>query len=97
MSVISLESDTRPRLKFTFRLSDYHKIYRSDGSVLSESEASCLHALSTIRAIRSIYTQNVNFYKPPYDKNAVMGSYGKKPFESKTSSKSIANFDDLTF
>lgn len=97
MSVISAESDARPRLKFTFRLSDYHKVYKSDGTAITESEASCLHAAATIRAIRSIYTQNVNFYKPPYDKNAVTSGYGaKKPFE-KTAPKPVTDFDDLTF
>jgi hypothetical protein len=97
LSVISVESETRPRLKFTFRLSDFHKVYRSDGTQLSESESSCLHAVAAIRALRNIYTQNVNVYKPPYDKNAPGAYQSKKPFEQKAVAKPVMDFDDLTF
>jgi hypothetical protein len=98
LSVLSAESDARPRLKFTFRLSEYHKVFRSDGAAISESEASCLHAAATIRAIRSIYTQNVNSYKLPYDKNAATNSYGpKKIMDAKAPAKPVTDFDDLSF
>ena len=97
LSVISTESETRPRLKFTFRMSEYHKVYKSDGSQISEAEASCIHAAATIRALRAIYTQNVNAYKPPYDKNASSGYSSKKPFESKPQVKQALDFDDITF
>lgn len=96
MSVISTESETRPKLKFTFRLSEYHKIQKSDGTTISESEASCVHAAATIRALRNIYTQNVNMYKPPYDKNAANSYSGKKTYQQKPI-KPVTDFDDLTF
>ena len=41
ISVIS-DDDTRPKIKFEFTLSDYHKLVKSDGTPYSKAEASVL-------------------------------------------------------
>lgn len=52
---IALNSEGRPRVKFEFRVSDFHKLYHSNGDQMSEAECSCLQAMATIRALRDTY------------------------------------------
>jgi hypothetical protein len=95
MSIIAADSDTRPKLKFTFQISDYHKVYKTDGTQLSETEASCIHALATIQAVRGVYLQLVSGFKASVEKttNSYQNNYSKKPETLKTDT----TFEDLTF
>lgn len=58
---LSVVEGDKPRLKFTFVLWDYSKIFKPDGAPLSVSEGSRAYALSAIRALRQIYTNEFEF------------------------------------
>ena len=48
VAFISVISGERPKIKFEFNISDYHKIHRS-GNPITKAEASCLQALAVVR------------------------------------------------
>jgi hypothetical protein len=60
---LSCVAPNRPKIKFTFKVSDYHRIFK-DGNPLSESEASCLQAMATIRILRNAFYSHVSALKP---------------------------------
>ena len=62
---ISVNAPSRPKIKFDFKVYDYHKIYKGDGTQISESEASALQALAVIKAMRNIYVPLVGALKQP--------------------------------
>lgn len=88
---ISVTAPNRPRIKFDYRISDFHKIYKGDGTQLTEGESSTLQAMATIRALREVMIVHMSELKPPYIP-------GEKP-AAKTYNKPSENkdFDDLNF
>lgn len=52
---VSLVDADKPRIKFTFKMWDYHKILKTDGTPLTDVEASKAVARTTIRALREVY------------------------------------------
>ena len=78
MSIIDGE---KPRIKFNFSLWDYHKLYKPDGSVFTQSECSIGIAKATIRALRDIYTRNMGEfveYTPAGNKNTAAATTAVK-------------------
>jgi len=60
---ISIVAQNRPKIRFDFTVSDWHKFYKPDGGQMSAHEASMLQAIATVNAIRNIYYQLVNDFK----------------------------------
>ncbi len=89
MAWLSVVEGDKPRLKFTFSLWDYSKIFKPDGTQLSESEASKAYALTAIKALRDIYTMNMSTF----------AEYGKPEFSAKSSSVKVDEsvLEDLNF
>lgn len=52
LSVIAVN---RPKVKFEFKIYDYHKIFNGDGTQMDESESSSLQALGVVKALKAIY------------------------------------------
>lgn len=67
IAFISVISGTRPKIKFEFNISDYHKIHKSSGP-LTKAESSCLQALAVVQTIRRVFTQYYREFrqKQPY-------------------------------
>lgn len=91
---ISVVSGSRPKIKFEFRISDFHKLYKADGHQFSESESSVLEALAKVKALESIYYRLTGDLRP----NNNTGTFTPKTQsnESKQSTTSI-ELDDITF
>lgn len=53
-----VEKDT-PHIRFYFALSDWHDIYKSDGTLMNKSEKSALHAKSMARILRKLFTHEM--------------------------------------
>ena len=89
---ISVTAPNRPRIKFEYRLSEFHKVYKGDGTALTESEGSTLQALATVLALREVFLTHMGELRPPYVPNGTKAESGKPAakFDS-------AGFDDLTF
>lgn len=64
---ISVTAKGRPQIKFTFQVSDWHKLLKGDGTPFSESEASRLAALAHMNLLRQVYGQMLTQYlqNPP--------------------------------
>jgi hypothetical protein len=56
---ISIVEGDKPKIKFIFNLWQYNKFIKNDGTELSGPEASSMLAQSTIRALRTIYTNEI--------------------------------------
>lgn len=84
----------RPKIKFNFKISDYHKIYKG-GVPLTESEASCVQATATVNIVRAA------FYPLVSTNSVVNGNNGNtNTNESATvnSKPSVATFtEDIPF
>ncbi len=52
---MSVVEGSRPKIKFIFTISDYHKLYKTDGTELTKAEYSTVVALATINSILPIY------------------------------------------
>jgi hypothetical protein len=62
---ISVQSTGRPKIKFEIHLSDFHKIYKSDGTAISAGEGSVLQTLAMINALRAAYYSFAPMIKQP--------------------------------
>lgn len=62
---ISVVAESRPKIKFTFSVSDWHRILKSDGTSYSPSECSVLQALGTLEALKRIYENLSSGYREP--------------------------------
>jgi hypothetical protein len=89
---MSVVAPNRPRIKFEYRISDFHKIFKGDGSPLNESESSTVQTLATIRALREVMMAHMGDIKPPYTPNGDNSSR-----KAVTNKVSTANFDDVSF
>lgn len=61
---ISCVSATRPKIKFIFRVSDYHRIF-IDGEALTEAKASCAQAMATIRILKNAFYSHAAAIRVP--------------------------------
>jgi hypothetical protein len=100
---MTLTAENRPRIRFTFQISEWHKVYRHDGSPISEAEGSALAAMAHLSLLRQVYGVLLSNYllnPPPVEARTVtLPASGKRPngFESDSSSKSAGlMFDDDT-
>lgn len=90
---ISLVAANRPKVKFIFKVSDYHKIYKG-GVPLTESEASCIQAMATVSIVRAA------FYPLVATNNVVNGGGNTNVNESAAvnSKPTVTTFaDDIPF
>lgn len=97
---ISVIAENRPKIKFEFQISDFHRLYKGDGSQFTKAEASSLQALAVIDALRRIFTAHASELKPPYQPNATGNTGYKKPGGQQKSSGFTDNsgtFEDLNF
>lgn len=62
---ISVVMPDRPKIKFEFHLSPYHKVTRSDGTELSKSDGSVLETLAVALAIRDVYLRLTTELRQP--------------------------------
>lgn len=92
---ISVIDGNRPKIKFEFRVSEYHKFYKPNGELLTESEGSCLRALSTIHGLRDVYLSYARDKREPYVKpeNGQKSSYGNKGTSAKSNENSFDSLD----
>lgn len=91
---ISVAAEGRPKIKFDFKISDFHRIYKGDGTALNEREASSLQTQAVIRALRSILIPHMGELRPPYVPGMTNGRPNKQP---QGTAVSTATFDDISF
>lgn len=60
---ISLLAPNRPKIRFNFFISDFHRFFKQDGNPLNENESSMLQAKATISCLRGIYISKLNTIK----------------------------------
>lgn len=91
---IQLVAQGRTKLKFHFRLSEYHQIFTADKKPLTEEEGSKLVARGWLKGIRSACEKVCSELQPEQaDKSGMKPSSGSKPVAA-TSSASMLDFDD---
>lgn len=88
---ISVVVANRPKIKFEFKISDFHKIYKGDGTQLTPADGSSLQTLATVKALRTVFMEHMSELRPPYVPN---GQGVSKSVASKVQSE---GFDDITF
>jgi hypothetical protein len=89
ISVISTD-DSRPKLKFEFAVSNFHRILKGDGTSFTASEISSVQAVATATALKLIYANLVNDYRVAKPKTGNTNSYNRTPSPAKP-----ANFEQL--
>lgn len=82
----------KPKFRFSFNISDYHKIYKSDKTPFSASESSTLQTLSAISALRDIFTGYANGFRNAKTSNT--NSLNKQVIPEQNSSFDL---DDIKF
>ena len=94
---ISVVDGNRPKIKFEFRISEYHKFYKVNGEVLTETEGSCRRALSTLHGVRDVCLTYAREKREPYVKPAggQKGSYKGKSNAPKATGDSFDSFDSI--
>ena len=89
---MALVAPNRPKIKFEFKVSDYHKIFHSDGSPFSEADGSYFQFKAVLRFLRSIYPQLCSGFRQPFNKG--FNQQQQKPSSPLTE---IPFEDDLPF
>lgn len=80
---ICLIAADRPKIKFEFKISDFHKIFKGDGTQLTESEGSVLECIAKTRGLRAAYQQlcgklrDPNQERPNFKQKVVSGNTGQ--------------------
>lgn len=95
---LSVISGNKPKVKFEFKVSDYHKFYRGNGEALSDKETSQLQTLAVVLALKDIYIPLVGQLRPQTANQAAASSGA--PVRSGASSSSGSNtssFEDIEF
>jgi hypothetical protein len=95
---ISVIAEGRPKIKFGFNSGNLNVFKKMDGSVLSESEASSMVALSTIKCLNHIYM--IQFEKAIVDwSNRPKTEQSKGAYTPKASStsKEDSSFNDIPY
>ena len=83
---MSIVEGDKPRIKFTFNIWGYNVIYKTDGTALTEAEASRIAAKSSVSALKAIYIQNMaefTEYVPQSDRT----------IDARTTDTSVAKID----
>jgi len=89
---ISLVAKDRPRVKFEYRVSDYHGIFHGDGSAYTDAEASVLQALAAVESLREIYGNLIGGFRVPKPQGDRPAYQANKPtYQDK---KPDLSFDD---
>lgn len=65
INYVSLIAEDRPKIKFEFRISDFHEIFHNDGTPYSEEEASDAQAKAAIKGLTEIYLKCASDARPP--------------------------------
>lgn len=97
---ISVVAENRPKIKFDFRISDFHGIFNGQGNQISEAEASQLEALAKIGLLRTVYANMIakNIENPPLRPNANKGGFSKPNESFKPKPNTDTSFgEDLPF
>lgn len=96
---VSVIAEGRPKIKFEFTVSDFHRIYKGDGTQISKGEASSLQALAMIDALRMIFITHASELRPPYQPgmNAKTKPGANGYAKQNKPADALGNFDDLTF
>lgn len=97
---ISVVAKDRPKIKFNFTMSDYHKLHKATGGPFTESEISCMLAIATANALKEIYIRadmcGVVITSASKEKRDTSLSTGDKTKSSGDSKKSNYNdFEDM--
>lgn len=92
---ISVISANRPKIKFEYKVSDFHKIHHGDGRPFTETELSSVQVLATVRALREVLIPHMGELKAPYVPNS--NGYNSKPAAAAPSKVSASGFDDISF
>jgi hypothetical protein len=89
---ISVVVVNRPKIKFEFRISDFHKLYKGDGTQFTAAEASALQTRAYVNGVTGSLMSHMADLRPPYNG-------GIKNVVNKTNESTIkdADFEDLTF
>lgn len=84
---IELVAQNRPKIRFYFRMSDWHGIYNAAGEQIGEAEASVLESAAMLAVMRAVYdrmiAKNIE-YAPPRSKGGAGGE--AKPRATSTTS-----------
>jgi hypothetical protein len=90
---ISLVAESRPKIKFEVRLSDFHAFIKGDGTELSAAEGSKYQTLALTHALTSIYTDLASGFRPQRDAAA---PYGRtQPQAGASGRPTELSFDDV--
>lgn len=92
---ISVVAENRPKIKFDFKISDFHKLYKGDGNALTDAEASSLQALAVIRALRDVMMMHMGELRQRPD--APAPRQGARSYDNSSSKPANKGFDDLNF
>jgi hypothetical protein len=95
---LSCVAPNRPKIKFTFKVSDYHRIFK-DGSPLSEAEASCLQAMATVRILRNAFYPLVSTLKSttPNTGDKPRTSYNNNGYNQNRQPMAETKVEDIPF
>jgi hypothetical protein len=87
---VSVVAPNRPKIKFEYRLSDFHKVTKGDGNSFTDAELSVLQAIATIVPIRDIYYRLVGDFRVP----KAGGYNNSRQADSAPSAVKEISFDD---
>lgn len=96
---LSVVAENRPKIKFDFKISDFHKLYKGDGNSISEAEASSLQALAVIRALREVMIPHMGELRQRQETGTGNGGNARS-YERSAAKANTANskgFDDINF
>lgn len=90
---IQVKADNRPEIRFYFKISDFHRFKKGDGTPFSDREASSLQALAAVQCLRMVFGQHVGELRAPY----VAPGKGPTPQRPAQPNKTAADFEDFSF
>lgn len=88
---LSVVAENRPKIKFEFHVSDFHKLYGKDGNQFTAADASSLQAIAAASAVQKALAVHAQLLKEPFAGRQQGG--GSKPASTINSS----DFDDIEF
>jgi hypothetical protein len=100
---ISVVAENRPKIKFEFRISDFHKLFHGNGTALTEAEASELQARAWVRGVTMAMQSQFATLRDPIPRDENGGKRGNRYGQNnqtrpqQTSKPSAVEFEDLTY
>jgi len=94
---ISALALNRPKIRFNFAISDFHRFYKADGNPLNESESSQMQAYAVITAIKDIYTSLFSGFRPTFDNSKFSNPKFPQNNSDKTPVATDSFFEDIAF